>query len=358
MHPAVRERSQLADLDREYTLGEIAIITRAGPARILGLTHKGHLGPGADADITIYTPHENKETMFELPRYVIKSGRVLVEEGEIREEFYGKTLHVAPEYDQGRSRRYQRLVRTVLLDPLSQLPRRGRLPARRGSRRQRRAVDVIAIRNLAIRHGALFAARHVSLEVQAQQHAVLMGKTGSGKTTLLECHLWSADTPLRNHHAGPPRCYQAAARRPRDRLRASGCALFPSMTSAGTSGVSPAVATLAKNSCCAAGRALGAVLGNRVDLTTGGRRDSAAASGNVWPWDERYRLSPMCCCWTNRSAPWTTTRGSKSISCCGMSAKKQMRPYLHITHNRLDALELADRRFVLQDSEITEDDIQ
>ena len=76
VHPAVRERSQLADLKREYTLGEIAIITRAGPARILGLKHKGHLGPGADADISIYTPHEDKELMFQLPRYVIKSGRI------------------------------------------------------------------------------------------------------------------------------------------------------------------------------------------------------------------------------------------------------------------------------------------
>src|SRR5206468_798453 len=93
------ERSTLADLDREYTLNEIAIITRAGPARILGLKHKGHLGPGADADITIYTPHENKETMFSLPRYVIKSGQILVEEGDIRLEHYGKTLHVAPDYD-------------------------------------------------------------------------------------------------------------------------------------------------------------------------------------------------------------------------------------------------------------------
>jgi hypothetical protein len=37
------------------------IITRAGPARMLGLKHKGHLGPGADADITLYTPHENKQ---------------------------------------------------------------------------------------------------------------------------------------------------------------------------------------------------------------------------------------------------------------------------------------------------------
>ena len=89
----------LGDLDREYTLNEIAIITRAGPARILGLKHKGHLGPGADADITIYTPHENKETMFELPRIVIKAARVIVEQGEIREPFIGKLLHVAPEYD-------------------------------------------------------------------------------------------------------------------------------------------------------------------------------------------------------------------------------------------------------------------
>src|SRR5436189_2050836 len=40
----------LDGLSREYTLGEIAIITRAGPARLLGLRGKGHLAPGADAD--------------------------------------------------------------------------------------------------------------------------------------------------------------------------------------------------------------------------------------------------------------------------------------------------------------------
>ncbi|MDA0657432.1 MAG: formylmethanofuran dehydrogenase subunit A [Planctomycetota bacterium] len=99
VHPLVRQRSALGDLQREYTLNEIAIITRAGPARMLGLKNKGHLGPGADADVTIYTPHENRQTMFELPRYVIKSGRVLMEEGDLREDFYGKTLHVRPAYD-------------------------------------------------------------------------------------------------------------------------------------------------------------------------------------------------------------------------------------------------------------------
>jgi formylmethanofuran dehydrogenase subunit A len=101
VHPAVAERCTLPDLDREYTLNDICIITRAGPARILGLKNKGHLGPGADADITIYTPHQDKQIMFEVPRYVIKSGQMLVEEGELRETHDGKTLFVAPDYDRG-----------------------------------------------------------------------------------------------------------------------------------------------------------------------------------------------------------------------------------------------------------------
>jgi formylmethanofuran dehydrogenase subunit A len=99
VHPAVRERCMLADLDRQYTLRDICIITRAGPARILGLKNKGHLGPGADADITVYTPHEDKQVMFEMPRYVIQSGRILVEDGELRDTHDGKTLHIAPAYD-------------------------------------------------------------------------------------------------------------------------------------------------------------------------------------------------------------------------------------------------------------------
>jgi formylmethanofuran dehydrogenase subunit A len=101
VHPRVLKRSTLKDLDREYSLYEIAIITRAAPARILGLAHKGHLGVGADADVTIYTPGRDKRAMFELPRYVVKSGEMVVEKGDIRQDMYGRTLHVAPEYDHG-----------------------------------------------------------------------------------------------------------------------------------------------------------------------------------------------------------------------------------------------------------------
>src|SRR5262249_52553670 len=99
--PRVLQRCTLKDLDREYSLYEIAIITRAGPARMLGLTHKGHLGVGADGDVTIYTPGVDKRAMFELPRYVLKAGEVIVEQGEVRRDVYGKTLHVEPGYDEG-----------------------------------------------------------------------------------------------------------------------------------------------------------------------------------------------------------------------------------------------------------------
>ncbi len=99
--PRVLERSILKDLDREYSLFEIAIITRAAPARMLGLTDKGHLGVGADADVAIYTPSTDRLAMFQLPRYVLKGGEVIVEQGEIRQEVFGRTLYADTTYDEG-----------------------------------------------------------------------------------------------------------------------------------------------------------------------------------------------------------------------------------------------------------------
>lgn len=93
-------KSALNDLDREYTLNEIAIISRAGPARALGLKNKGHLGPGADADITIYDDMEDKEMMFNAPRYVIKSGALIIADHEFKCDYRGSLLHISPEYDE------------------------------------------------------------------------------------------------------------------------------------------------------------------------------------------------------------------------------------------------------------------
>ncbi len=94
------DRSGLRDCQRrEYSLFEIAVITRAGPARLLGLTAKGHLGPGADADVTIYEEDDDKEKMFSTPRYVIKDGALIIEDHEFRADHGGRILHVAPDYD-------------------------------------------------------------------------------------------------------------------------------------------------------------------------------------------------------------------------------------------------------------------
>jgi formylmethanofuran dehydrogenase subunit A len=95
----VRARSGLGELSREYSLAEIAIVTRAAPARMLGLTNKGHLGPGADGDVTLYSPDADKERMFALPRYLIKGGAIALDDGALRAAPEGRTLCVAPDYD-------------------------------------------------------------------------------------------------------------------------------------------------------------------------------------------------------------------------------------------------------------------
>jgi len=105
IHPGVRERTSLAGLSREYTLEEIAILTRAGPARALGLERKGHLAPGADADVVLYNPSDDVEAMFSTPAVVIKHGVVVVRDGEIVAEPRGRTLcAIPPDAPAGRQR--------------------------------------------------------------------------------------------------------------------------------------------------------------------------------------------------------------------------------------------------------------
>jgi len=92
IHPLVRSRSPLAGIDREYSLQELCIVTRAAPARIAGLPHKGHLGVGADADITLYRPGADLEAMFAVPARVYKAGRLVAEEGHLRDATPGRAL--------------------------------------------------------------------------------------------------------------------------------------------------------------------------------------------------------------------------------------------------------------------------
>ena len=109
VNPKLLAGSALADgLAREYTLNEVAVVTRAGPARLLGLSRKGHLGVGADADVTVYARSANQAEMFSTPRYVLKGGTLVVEEGTLRRAPVGGRLHVRPAYDRGVEREVRR----------------------------------------------------------------------------------------------------------------------------------------------------------------------------------------------------------------------------------------------------------
>ncbi len=92
------EKTQLKDIDRELTLNEIATISRAGTAKCLGMTDRGHLGIGAIGDVAIYNLDPNNmdghtiEKAFSLATYTIKDGQIVVKDGEITAAPMGTTL--------------------------------------------------------------------------------------------------------------------------------------------------------------------------------------------------------------------------------------------------------------------------
>jgi len=122
LSPRARREALLPELDREYSLAEIAVITRAGPARALGLERKGHLGVGADGDIAVYEERADKEAMFARPRYVYKGGALVARDGVVLADVSGHTFSVAPEYDAGieaELREYFKKAYTVSFDNYS-----------------------------------------------------------------------------------------------------------------------------------------------------------------------------------------------------------------------------------------------
>jgi len=91
--------SNLTSLDREYSLYDIAIMTRAGASKLIGMNDRGHLSVGANADITVYTDQENREAMFAKPDYVFKNGELVVKDGAVVKVVWGATHTAKPAFD-------------------------------------------------------------------------------------------------------------------------------------------------------------------------------------------------------------------------------------------------------------------
>ena len=101
-HKKAQKKSLLPSIKRELSLYELAIVTRAGQAKALGLKNKGHLGVGADADVAIYNinpettdiakKYKSARKAFKNAAYTIKDGKILVKDGEIVDTASGRTM--------------------------------------------------------------------------------------------------------------------------------------------------------------------------------------------------------------------------------------------------------------------------
>jgi formylmethanofuran dehydrogenase subunit A len=95
----------LPSITRQYTLAEIATMTRAAPAKLLGLADRGHLGLGAIADVAVYEDQHDKAAMFRNAALVFKNGKLVARSGEVTDEHFGRALTLRPDRDRSIDRR-------------------------------------------------------------------------------------------------------------------------------------------------------------------------------------------------------------------------------------------------------------
>jgi len=107
MHPLAAKRSTLPEITHEWDLYDIAISTRAAPAKILGLESiKGHLGIGADADIAVYDIDPLKIDLASKPDRIIRAfsnsyltilnGEQVSKKGKVGKTPHGRVWSIQP----------------------------------------------------------------------------------------------------------------------------------------------------------------------------------------------------------------------------------------------------------------------
>jgi formylmethanofuran dehydrogenase subunit A len=114
----------LPSISREYSLVEIATMTRAAPAKLLGLRDRGHLGSGAIADVAVYNNDPDRAKMFRAAALVFKTGALAVRDGMPVQHGFGRALRISPERDHAIDRRLKTYYdeRYGLSDDLIKVP--------------------------------------------------------------------------------------------------------------------------------------------------------------------------------------------------------------------------------------------
>jgi len=82
-------------------------MTRAAPARLLGLSDRGHLGVGGRADIALYRPGRDLAAMFRSAARVYKDGDLVVRDGAVTHYRFGRAIQVSPSVEAAMRRRME-----------------------------------------------------------------------------------------------------------------------------------------------------------------------------------------------------------------------------------------------------------
>lgn len=122
LHPEAAANTLLRELDREYTLDDIAIATRAAPARIMHMNDRGNLNAGAIADLAVYRQLPDWESTFAKADYVVKSGHCVIANGRPRNTHVAcQTLSANHDYDTSALKRRRSELEQALQQPLGRL---------------------------------------------------------------------------------------------------------------------------------------------------------------------------------------------------------------------------------------------
>ncbi len=124
-HKFAKERSTLESIEREWSLYEVAITTRAASAKILGIEKfKGHLGIGADADITVYDMNPEKVNLAEKPEEIVKAfhtsyltilaGDIVAKKGKVQRTPRSRIYSLTPELNDELAERSDKEVRAMI----------------------------------------------------------------------------------------------------------------------------------------------------------------------------------------------------------------------------------------------------
>lgn len=122
---SAQKRMIIPTIDSEWSMQDYIISTRPGPARILGLPNKGHLGLGADADIAIYDLDPKEDYAKQPEKLVngflqawmtIKDGQVVQKEGKMKATPKGSTFWIDAEVESELAQEVEKEIREYFMN--------------------------------------------------------------------------------------------------------------------------------------------------------------------------------------------------------------------------------------------------